>query len=100
MYRGTDIDIYAMFGCLVTPARRCGVKASSPLLDSSGSGTCIFALLVFSGIHIVTLLALLFFWRVFFLLVVFFGFDLSMNPIRQTDWNPKERVREHSCKES
>ena len=71
------ISIYRrFFGCPVTLARRYGVEGSSPRLDSSGLGTCIFTLLVFSGICIFTLLDFLFFWRVYFILVVFFGFDL------------------------
>ena len=90
-------------------------KRHPHFLDSSGSGTYIFTLLVFSDIFKVTLLHFLFFWRAFFLFVVVFGFDLcgptllgflvgrttlSMNPIRRADRNPKKRVREHSGEES
>ena len=71
------LSIYRpFFGCPATLARHCGVKASSPLLDSSGSGTCVFTLQFFSGMRIVALLAFLFFYPVFLLLVVFFDFDL------------------------
>ena len=71
----TPLSIYRQFfGCPASLTRRCGVEGSSPLLDSSGSGTCIFTLLVFSGIRIVTLLVLLVLLACFLIACLFLRF--------------------------